>query len=210
MATESTLPPAMSMDLIRRLIDEDIIGTSVTRVIIDAKIGMIDTPLRIIAEHLGDQRTIDAAVDVLCGVTGDLRCKCREESALAHGELLEDAWRKLRKYMRARVSCPTPDFIVNMMDNLLTLDPAEATEALVDDESNADSCGGCHQRDEFAAGRRSLSLRVVRDLLRAHGYLGHEGVQHVRLLFANDAREQANHLVDLLAAEESEATDGQD
>ncbi len=132
------------------------------------------------------------------------------EQAEARVKVGEDAWRKLRKYMRARVSSPTPDFIVNMMDSTLTLDPSEATEAAVSDESNADSCGGCHQRDEFAAGRRSLTLRAVRDLLRAHGYLGHEGVQHVRLLFANDARAQANQLVDLLAAEESEATDGQD
>lgn len=76
MATESTLPAVMSIELIRRLVKEDVIGGSVTRCIIDAQIGH---PLRLIVEHHGDQRTIDAVVDVLCGVTGEPKPQSYEE-----------------------------------------------------------------------------------------------------------------------------------
>ena len=66
MASESTLPPEMGLKLIQRLIREDVIGGRVTRCIIDAK---ADGVTQIAVQHYGDQRMINAVVDVLCGVT---------------------------------------------------------------------------------------------------------------------------------------------
>ena len=50
------------------------------------------------------------------------------EPLQARVKVAEDAWRKLRGLMGRRVTCPTPKFIVEMMDSICSPDP-KPTEA---------------------------------------------------------------------------------
>ncbi len=85
MVTESILPRSLGLDLIQRLIAEDVIGGSVTHLIIDAS---VTEPLRIMAGHLGDERVIEATL----AVTGDaLRAAIQRQLTKCGNPVAHDA-----------------------------------------------------------------------------------------------------------------------